>query len=139
MGTYIANLGQFIGDLEREKNKIQRQIERDIKKLAFIIFKQIIKNTPVDKGTLRASWSIAIKAANDYISNYKGGSASDATRIAAENVKNIDSQGFADLYVIFNNQEYATYINDGSSRQAPKKFVEKAIADGIRMWENRKK
>ena len=139
MGTMITNLGQFIGDLEIKKQMILKQQKKDIKRLAFIIFKQIIKNTPVDKGALRASWSIAEKAATDYISNYEGQSKAEATKIALANMKNIDSKDLADLYVIFNNKEYASYINNGTSKQAPKKFVEKAIADGIRMWEKRKR
>lgn len=137
MGTIFTNLNSFLKELDDVQKKVVRENNVKVKKLAFQVFREVIKNTPVKKGSLRASWSIAENEVNDHESDYSGGKKGEATREAVNNLSKLDKSGnsLPDKYIVFNNKEYGSYVNDGTSKQAPKKFVEKGIAEAVRKWE----
>ena len=142
MSTVFTNLGSFLSDLDREAKALVKQQNTDIKKLAFSVMREVVKNTPVDKGPLRASWSIAPNKAGD--DEYTGFNLTKAesNKFAMDNMMKTDRETKAFLiwmWVIYNNKEYASYVNDGTSKQAPQKFLEKGIEEGTANWEKRKK
>lgn len=120
-----------------------RNIDAVVKDAVYTIFEEIVRGTPVDKGTARSNWMVSLDAPDGNLraafapGNHLGideTANADATIQQAEETIN-QMQGGDDIY-IENNVPYIGLLNDGSSTQAPKLFVEQAIERGMQKVEN---
>lgn len=117
----IKELDEFVGGLAQRLN--------------VNIVAELKKTTPVDTGWARANWVPSLGQPH---------SGTAGTRADAE-AGSIDSQpqangeallatqyklAFGDIFIT-NNVDYILKLNDGSSRKAPKYFVQSAIAKSI--------
>lgn len=131
----FKNLGSFINGIDNDSKQIINTQKKEVKRLAFSVFRGVVIKTPVKKGSLRASWNITENDIDSSESDYSGQNKNAASQIAFENMKKIDKKELADKYIIYNNKDYAVHVNDGTSKQAPKKFLEKGIEQGVNAWE----
>jgi hypothetical protein len=97
------------------------------RKMALEAIQRLIKKTPVDSGRARGGWQTAIGPGNNTdngIFDKSGGSAIQET----EKVVNQLGSQFV-LLTIFNNVPYITFLEDGSSSQAPRGMVRLTIQE----------
>lgn len=97
----------------------------------------VIDNTPVDTGKARSNWLVTLqRPANTVREPFAPGERlglsetanANAAKAAAKRV--IDSQRSGQSIIIQNNVPYIRALNDGSSQQAPRNFVEQAVKTG---------
>lgn len=92
--------------------------ELEYKALAFELFGEIIKMTPVDTGRARGNWHINVGRPEYSISS--------GTRPSQPNY-NLDVRGFPSVY-ISNGLPYMKDLEDGRSTQAPNGISQVALA-----------
>lgn len=119
-------------------NEVNLSIEADLSKFtseqikatAFTMYSSLIKATPVDTGRAKANWQISFDTpetgtTEDIDKTRKGGiSTKSLSRGAA--VLDGNKQKYPTVW-ISNNLPYILVLNEGTSTQAPAKFVESAI------------
>lgn len=104
-------------------------------RVALAIVKQLVSDTPVDTSRALSNWRVGTGSTPPpippYITGSQGSSAaaSAAQAIAAAETA-IAANKSADVLVIFNAVPYIRRLNEGSSRQAPAGFIEKAVLAG---------
>ena len=104
-------VGDFLAD----------EIDKETRKTALGILRDVILQTPVDTGRARGNWQASTSDINSTLETTdKSGSATITAQSANITIG-------ADTYYIINNLPYIKRLNDGYSKQAPAKFVETAI------------
>ena len=109
-----------------------------VKKVALVIDSHVVLGTPVDEGRARSSWVVGISKPSRLVpKNFpKGKDGSTRAEAGQKSIKRaqerIASRKSGQTIVISNNVSYIGDLNDGTSDQAPKNFVELAILTGIR-------
>lgn len=115
-----VNLSQAGGAEKIEKIMLGRT-EQLMKAASIEFFRQVIIATPVDTGRARYSWYITINTPSKIVppeGEYKLPDIASHSNIGYFTVK--------DKLFITNNVPYITALNNGSSKQAPARFVENA-------------
>lgn len=101
-----------------------------VKKLVAIAVDQAVTlSTPVDTGRARANWVVGVTSANRTINDTPTPVGTAAIQRARQAI--LAAPARQDLY-ISNNLPYIVKLNEGSSAQAPRKFVQAAIVTGIK-------
>lgn len=122
------------GDITAILTQLDEFVEGLAQRLNVNIVAELQETTPVDTGWARANWVPSV------LVPYSG---TAGTRAQAE-LGSIDLQpqangvtqlaqyklNLGDIYIT-NNVDYILKLNDGSSRQAPRNFVQSAIAKSI--------
>lgn len=103
------------------KRKVLGTLEKAVRSTALVVDAELVRRTPVDTGRARANWLPSLNSPD--------------VKIVAPGAKpNIENTlaGFSikDTVLITNNLPYIRKLNDGSSLQAPKGFVQDAIQVG---------
>lgn len=113
---------------EYTKEALTSEINTDIRKIAFKILRNVVVATPVDTGRARGNWQIGVDRAKSEVLTVddKSGSVSIGKGVSV-------LRGVGDFKSIWitNNLPYIGKLNDGSSEQAPKKFVETSIVRAL--------
>lgn len=91
-------------------DKVQR-------KAALDLFGELIQTTPIDTGRARAGWSMDARQGAD-VPPLKASSYRPKSPFPPKGVPFI---------IIYNNVEYIVRLNEGHSRQAPARFVQRAV------------
>lgn len=94
--------------------------------LSLQILSGVVLKTPVDTGRARGNWQLNVSQTANPNSDVKGVDKNGGETIN-RGAKKLDGLKFGRLVVIFNNVEYVPYLNNGTSRQAGKYFVERTI------------
>lgn len=129
--SIVVNFNEFKNQVESEGKEATQAIALAIKRLVFDIFRNTVSRTPVDTGNLRASWGLSIDSAGSHIVN-NGGSASQALQqlLPFRNYKEIP-----DTWFIYNNQDYASKIENGGSKQAPQGMLRIGTQEAVSNFE----
>lgn len=108
----------------------QLQVDADLikRKIALDIFARLLAVTPVDTGRARAGWSVDTRHGSFVPPKDESGYAFDR----AMNVSPSMIPKNAQMVIIYNNVEYIAALNDGTSTQAPKQFVEIEVGNVMR-------
>lgn len=122
-------------------DEITKELQKVIEKLATTISSEItanlIEETPVDIGWARANWvpSIGSPIDNNAEQVSDPGPQNVASQRAQQDAAILNVAANYELekgeIFISNNVPYITKLNDGSSRKAPRGFVQQSIAKGI--------
>jgi hypothetical protein len=124
--------------------RIEDNANKAVRKVALVIDREVVLQTPVDTGRARANWRVGLNtpvtAARDaFAKGQKGSTASaNADAAIAEGQNVIDGRQTGQPIYISNNVEYIGRLNEGSSAQAPAGFVEAAISRGVSAVEGAK-
>lgn len=114
--------------------KIMRQLvsvaEQIIKKVAFDIQANLVRaasegGTPVDTGWARANWLVNV--GTPFLAPLGEYTGKTTTVRAGTGLSSIATYKLGPKVFISNNVPYITRLNDGSSTQAPRGFVQAAI------------
>jgi hypothetical protein len=109
--------------------------EKVIKKVTLDLTANLIESTPVDVGFARANW--VPKIGSPYEANLSGVNATSQSTANARNVQSAATAAItgyklpAGSVFVSNNVSYITALNDGSSKQEPKGFVQRAIRKAV--------
>lgn len=123
---------------------MEQFIEGAIKRLALDITANLVRapsegGTPVDTGWARANWIPSVSAP---ASALRDPGSRDARAASVGGASSAQAAGQADVLgyklsrgpvYVSNNVPYIVRLNEGSSRQAPKGFVQAAIAKAVRV------
>lgn len=133
----MRRTGYKMAQVDRITEELQKLIENLATNISLEVTANLIEETPVDIGWARANWVPSIGAPVD----------NNAESVEDPNSQNVASQRSqqqsaianvatnyrlekGDVYIC-NNVPYITKLNDGSSRKAPRGFVQQSIAKGI--------
>ena len=105
----LDGLGAIADEL---RDKVQR-------KVAFDIYSELVQTTPVDTGRARAGWALDVRHGT-----YRPPIKDDGMPYRTP-MPTIPQN--APWIIIYNNVEYIVPLNEGHSRQAPKRFVQHAV------------
>jgi len=99
-------------------------------KIALEIHKGLVLETPVDLGQARAGWNFTLNTIDPSIPKRPAKGAarlkSPATKLPSPSASKA-----GDSYNISNSVEHIIYLNEGSSEQAAKNFVESVVNDVV--------
>jgi len=111
MTITVINLKSAVSDLEKN---IDKEVEKQLRAKALRAFADVKLMTPVDTGQARNSWYIG------YTETYLTGEESSNITILAPKDKPQE-------IIVTNGVTYIQFLNNGSSIQAPTKFIESAF------------
>ena len=124
------NLKEFNADLSKFGEAVEKAPGVVVRKLALDILKRVRETTPVITGRAKANWFPTVGKPSseiDYEATNKAplGSAGGGKTFPAQ------IPNFPVLWIT-NNLPYINELNDGSSTQAPKNFVELAVEQEVK-------
>lgn len=108
--------------------RVDRNVPKLLRQVALSVDQAVVTATPVDTGRARSNWRVSVNAPLDgEIETYGPGGTAIAGAIAQARgaVSRVDSA--RDVIYISNNLPYIGRLNDGTSAQAPKGYVQLAI------------
>lgn len=112
-------------EIDRMNEAYKIQIKKAMKVGIIEALRQVTISTPVDTGRARWGWYLSIKVpSTETPPEGKYGVPKINERMQAIN----DNFTISDTLYLTNNVLYVTYLNNGTSRQAPAHFVEKSAA-----------
>lgn len=112
-----------MSDILDEIPELDRWVTDQVRETALAALSTIILATPVVTGRARGNWMVDIGAANERQTDRTGAQAA-----ISEGASEIGRFKLADpSIVIHNSLPYIGRLNEGSSRQAPAGFVERAV------------
>jgi len=125
-----TNISQFKLQLRAEASLPLETFVRGRNGLALELLGRIVRRTPVDTGNARGNWQLSLTSIpGNVIPNTTSVSRSPV----AEAAPVLQRGGrFADLFsqiFIVNNAEYISFLEDGSSQQAPQGMVALSISE----------
>ena len=121
LNAFTRDLSAFGAGIEEEVNAVKR-------KAALRVLTGVTLATPVDTGRAMGNWTVSIGAPDSSVSENRD--RSGGTTIAKGSA--VISRALPkDTIFITNNLPYIVSLNDGSSSQAPAKFVERAVQAGV--------
>ena len=121
LNAFTRDLADFGAGIEEEVNAVKR-------KAALRVLTGVTLATPVDTGRARGNWTVSLGTPDSSLSEAtdKSGGATIAKGSAV-----ISRALPGDMIFIANSLPYIVRLNDGSSRQAPAKFVERAVQAAV--------
>ncbi|WP_307887243.1 hypothetical protein [Brucella abortus] len=117
---------------------IEGLTERVVTAISFNIVANLVEDTPVDTGWARANWVPAIGTSMDTPASARPDQSMVPGAVARQQAGQASLLGYRlaqGSVFISNNVPYIMRLNDGSSQQAPRGFVQAAIARGIQQTE----
>lgn len=126
-------LGEFARRIKIRGENVPIGTSDLIRKMALAIDEAIVLATPVDTGRARSNWILNIGSpVTEVRSPYQPGSGGGSTQGALDQARSAiaASPDFVRVIYITNNLSYIGYLNDGSSAQAAKNFVQTGIVNG---------
>lgn len=111
--------------------KVQDNADKTVRKVAMAVDQTVVMATPVDTGRARANWIAALDVGVTNTVETLDPSGGQAIAQAAGVIAGYKGKpsGRSEIHVT-NNLAYIGSLNDGSSRQAPKNFVQQAVKAG---------
>lgn len=136
----MATLRGFSKRIKAIADGVEKNSDSTVRKVVITVASAVSLATPVDTGRARANWRTnlggPIRATREPFAKGKDGStgAQNVAGVTAEAQQVTASyKGGSGAEVwISNNLPYIGVLNDGSSKQAPRLFVQKAIMAGAR-------
>jgi hypothetical protein len=132
--------------LARFELKVGRRVGATKRALALDLFARLSKATPVRTGVARAGWHLT---KNEIDPSYpaprrgqvgrrdaQGRFLAGGGRLPPPRIGALGAVNVGDILWITNNVPYILDLNDGTSDQAPKNFVQMAIAETETFYEN---
>lgn len=86
----------------------------------------VILKTPVDTGRLRGGWLVTINSATG---ETPGTLDASGSATIARGASVIGGAKLGETLIIQNNVDYAIFINDGTEKIAPRRMVERTVAE----------
>ena len=140
----MATLAQFSQNIRKRGSQIENAGTRFVKTTAKRALKNLVNTTPVDTGKARSNWRVGIGApVRSPIETYGSASAARAAINAGfariNSVRGVSGGGggLKTAIYISNALDYPGHLpnerglNDGASKQAPRYYIETALAEAV--------
>lgn len=124
-----GNQSQFNADLDGFAQALDVELRTVTARIALGVFRRLILKAPVDTGRFRATWTLNEGAPNWAVQPQAPGG--QAGFYAPPSPPAIAAKQPYPLMYIANGLPYASELNDGSSDQAPRMFIELAINEEL--------
>lgn len=131
------NLSQFAERMRLRSLQVERGVDKIVKMTALAVDQAVVLGTPVDEGRARSNWIASIGSpVSETREPYSPGSklglgeSGNASAAIAQGTEVIRASPPNTPIFITNNLSYIAKLNNGSSRQAPKNFVNNAVKQG---------
>lgn len=128
----IRNQKRFEIGLEKFAAQMDLDVVLVVKKLSFDIFADVVAGTPVDTGRAMNNWMISVGSPSRLVSETGGGKSTIETGKKGEAAAELASVRPFDTVWISNNVPYIGFLEEGSSEQAPRGWVERSIQNNLR-------
>jgi len=137
-GVFMTENAQFMLDIDRFIKKAKGREARFVREFAQDLAEEIIQETPVQTGFLRASWAAGINAPDSGHMGQRGtvDSPSDPGGTMGRISLNLSKARPGDTIFISNNAEYAPHVEFGTSKMSPRAFVRRTVARAAQIAEN---
>ena len=112
MTITVINLKSSINNLQKD---IDKEVEKQLRAKSLKAFADVKLMTPVDTGQARNSWYIG------YTERYFDGEGSSS------NISILTPKNKPQEIIVTNGVTYIQFLNNGTSQQAPMKFIESAF------------
>jgi len=123
-------LSDFAKKIRAVGARVPENAAEGVRKLALRISQVLVVETPVKTGQARNNWFATVGSPSDKIVEGTEGAfdKTGAARIVenSEEIQTAPMKEGSSIYIT-NNLPYISKLNDGSSAQAPKNFVETAV------------
>jgi len=107
-------------------DELEEEINEDVRKTSLSLLNGLTLRTPVDTGRARGNWQVSPSdKSNRSVDEFR--KAAQAIREGTATINSVISQRGFPTITISNNLPYIEKLNEGSSLQAPAKFVELEI------------
>lgn len=123
----VSNGTAFVTGIESLAKRVNLTRKLVVQKMTADIWTKLTYRTPVDTGRARASWNIAQGAPNTSVPP----EAKKGEKIPTPTMPSLDQIDGTQPVFVTSNVEYMTYLNEGTSKQAPAKFIEFAAAETL--------
>lgn len=133
-------MGQTLADLANRMDKLAASLTMEASRCAVeaavAIVEDLAYKTPVDTSAALSNWQGSLEMPNlneiePYYPGSKGSTKLRSARGTVETLKlELENKKFGQTIYITNNVEYIRKLNDGSSKQEPAGFVERAVLIG---------
>lgn len=132
----MTDLKKMMDDLYNEV--VVQGLEKDVRRTALQVFKNIVQMTPVEFGGAKLNWNVDINVI-DLSLTPPPATAPDAGFYNELKALSATARYKAkDIIYISNNLPYIERLNEGSSQQAPAGYIQSAIDTGTRQAEDMK-
>lgn len=129
----MGSLNDFTKRIKVVAKNVEGNTDKTVQKVATVIDRLVVSETPVDQGTARSNWLVSRNSPrtdkiNAYAPGQKGSTGAQNTQAAlSQGAAEINARKHGEDVYITNNLPYIGLLNSGSSQQAPAGFVEKAV------------
>lgn len=115
------------------RDELTADISREVRKVGFKVLQGVTLKTPKDTGLATSAWLVGVRnapTAEPTVAPGASASAGQAQQAGLSVIGTYPQNNLPDLWIV-NNLPYIGKLNDGSSLQAPAKFVEQSIAEAV--------
>jgi hypothetical protein len=132
----MTTLRQFANKMRKLDKELPQQLNSIVMRAAARILEDLVTVTPIDTGRAISNWQVSYNTPvgttiSAHVPGSRGYTLVDNSRITYElGLMVIDNKLPGESLVISNALDYITDLNNGSSRQAPANFVERAVIIG---------
>lgn len=121
-----SSLGEFGKAFKRKGAVLERETSRLLRETAIGVVTEVARDTPIDTGQAQSNWLTRLNAPFPYYiwNEDDNGAWHEAVDFAQNVLKNVKT---TDVIHITNSLPYIAQLNRGTSRQAPKLFVQMAV------------
>jgi len=130
------NADEFSKSLMELASHTEGSIEKVIRKACIDLYRAIVEKTPVDTGRAKASWGLSTTYADDVHDNPEGYSYNEIAEIINKHVSDFKFDVHDDEVIIYNNVEYISELEEGTSDQAPHGMVAVSLAEFTAFFNN---
>ena len=138
----MATLLDLADRMKQVKASLSEQASLCARQGALAIVSNLANSTPVDTSAALSNWQVSLENPNynwiaPHVLGHKGSTQLASIRATIEEAKyNLENKKPGQIIYISNNAEYIIELNNGSSKQAPAGFVERAILVGKQTVKN---
>lgn len=131
MSIEVKNLKKVNDNLDKIADRLGIDVLIVQKKVAFDVFSDIVAATPIDTGRAMNNWNISANTPNHDVTDEGGNSSGIKTaKEAGAGAAMLGLKPFSTVW-ISNSLPYIVFLNEGSSDQAPKQFVEQSVINNL--------
>lgn len=112
-------------DLTAIVKKTKRKLETVAHEVTMDLAETAITRTPVDTGFLRGSWFVSVNDIGAFDGSPDKGGQQSVARVSVS----IAGTKVGDTIYVLNGANYASYVENGNSRMAPRGFVKSTVND----------
>lgn len=123
-----SSLGDFGNRMHQRAGQVNGEVVRAMKEVALSVVTNVAQDTPILTGQAQANWLLAFDKPNDFmrvVDDFGIADARDSIAYARGMLQKL-TRSDTEIHIT-NNVPYIIKLNNGSSKQAPRLFVQAAV------------